>query len=287
MSWHFASRPKWIVRHVAVVLLVASMVVLGFWQLRRLDDKQAYKALVEARQEQAAAEVMNVVPAGAGVRDNAVDRVLYRNVIATGVYDDAETVVVENRTLNSAAGAWVLTPLRLDDGPAVVVNRGFVGFDRDGAIVPPAAPEGQVTVKGLVFPSQQRGRIGPRDPADGQLSVLARVDLERFAGQLGYDVLPAYVQLVDSDPPKAPWPRGRLRWCPSVRPSPTRGPTSPTPCSGSSSPPSRRAATCSCSGGSLATVARRRPPMPPTLLLTESWPSCSTQSADPPLTPPM
>ena len=224
MSWHFASRPKWIVRHVAVVLLVVSMVVLGFWQLRRLDDKQAYTALVEARQEEPAAEVRSVVPADAGVRDDEVDVVLYRSVTATGTYDDAETVVVENRTFNSAAGAWVLTPLRLDDGTAVVVNRGFVGFDREGKIVPPPAPDGEVTVDGLVFPSQQRGRIGPRDPTEGQLSVLARVDLERFADQLAYDVLPAYVQLVASDPPEVPAADDAPRLVALGPPEPDEGP---------------------------------------------------------------
>ena len=224
MSWHFASRPKWIVRHVAVATLVALMVVLGFWQLRRLDDKRAYKALVEARQEEPAAEVRSVVPAGADVRADAVDAVLYRNVTATGTYDDTETVVVENRTFNGAAGAWVLTPLRLDDGTAVVVNRGFVGFDREGVIDPPPAPDGEVRVEGLVFPSQQRGRIGPRDPADGQLSVLARVDLERFADQLDYDVLPAYVQLVDSDPPEAPTAEGAPGLVSLGPPEPDEGP---------------------------------------------------------------
>jgi len=224
VSWHFASRPKWIVRHVAVAILVASMVVLGFWQLRRLDDKQAYKALVEARQEEPAAEVRSVVPAGADVRADAVDAVLYRNVTATGTYDDTETVVVENRTFNSAAGAWVLTPLRLDDGTAVVVNRGFVGFDREGVIDPPPAPDGDVRVEGLVFPSQQRGRIGPRDPAEGELTVLARVDLERFADQLDYDVLPAYVQLVDSDPPEAPIGEGAPGLVSLGPPEPDEGP---------------------------------------------------------------
>ncbi|MEO7572312.1 MAG: SURF1 family protein [Acidimicrobiales bacterium] len=224
MSWHFASRPKWLVRHVAVGILVATMVVLGFWQLRRLDEKQAYKALVEARQEEPAAEVRDVIPPGAGVRDETVAGILYRDVTATGTYDDAETVVVENRTFNSASGAWVLTPLRLDDGTAVVVNRGFVGFDREGAIVPPPAPDGDVTVEGLVFPSQQRGRIGPRDPAEGQLSVLARVDLERFADQLDYDVLPAYVQLVDSEPSERPAAEGAPGLVSLGPPEPDEGP---------------------------------------------------------------
>ena len=50
MSWRFALTPKWIIRHVLVVALVVAMISLGFWQLRRLDEKRDHKAVVEARQ---------------------------------------------------------------------------------------------------------------------------------------------------------------------------------------------------------------------------------------------
>lgn len=224
MSWRFALRPKWIVRHVAVVALVVVMVLLGFWQLRRLDEKRDHKALVEARQEMPVAEVRDVVPADAGVDDDAVDAVLYRSVSAAGTYEDGDTVVVENRTFNGSSGAWVLTPLRLDDGSAVVVNRGFIGFDRDGEIVPPPTPTGSVTVTGLLFPSQHRGRIGPTDPAEGKLEVLARVDLDRVQAQVGYPVLPAYVQLVASDPGEALTDDGSPSIVPLGPPEPDEGP---------------------------------------------------------------
>jgi surfeit locus 1 family protein len=224
VSWRFVVRPKWIVRHVAVVVLVVVMVMLGLWQLRRLDEKRDYKALVEARQEEPVAAVDEVVPAGVAVDAPGVDAVLYRTVTATGVYEDDDTVVVENRTYNGAAGGWVLTPLRLDGGTAVVVNRGFVGFDREGAIVPPPAPAGEVTVEGLVFPSQQRGRFGPTDPVEGDLGVLARVDLDRFAAQVDYDVLPAYIQLVASEPPEGAPADGAPALVPLGAPIPEEGP---------------------------------------------------------------
>ena len=72
----------------------------------------------------------------------------------------------------------MLTPLVLDDGSAVLVNRGFLGFDRDGVIDPPPAPEGEVIVDGLLLESEQRGRFGASDPDEGTLAVLARVELD-------------------------------------------------------------------------------------------------------------
>jgi surfeit locus 1 family protein len=204
VSWRFALTPKWIVRHVLVVALVVTMLLLGFWQLRRLDDKRDHKALVEARQEAPVAEVRDLLSADAAVDDPTVEHVLYRTVRAAGTYLADATVVVENRTFNGAPGGWVLTPLLLDDDTAVIVNRGFIGFDREGAIVPPAPSAGRVTVEGLLFPSQQRGRFGAIDPEAGELTVLARVDLDRYEVQLDADLLPAYVQLVTSDPPEEP-----------------------------------------------------------------------------------
>lgn len=198
MSWRFALRPKWIVRHVVVVVLCGVMIALGLWQLERLSDKRAYRDLEESRQELPSATVAEVVPVDAD--EETVDGVLYRSVDAVGTYATDDTFVVENRSLNGASGAWVLTPLLLSDGAAVVVNRGFLGFDRNGAIVPPPPPAGVVNVTGLVFPTQERGRFGPTDPTEGSLAVLARVDLARFAAQVDYPVLPAYVQLVTSDP---------------------------------------------------------------------------------------
>lgn len=224
MSWRFAFSPKWAIRHVLVVALVVTMTFLGLWQLRRLEEKRDYKQLVEARQEQPTEDVETVVPASAAVAGPEVTAVLYRNVSATGSYEADDTVVVENRTLNAAPGGWVLTPLRLASGRAVVVNRGFIGFDRTGKIVAPEPPSGRVTVTGLVFPSQQRGRFGAVDPAEGSLDVLARVDLARLTAQVDYDVLPAYVQLVTSDPAEPPARAGAPELVALGPPEPEEGP---------------------------------------------------------------
>lgn len=224
VSWRFALTPKWLVRHVLVALLVATMTFLGLWQLRRHDDKQEYKALIEARQEAPIAAVEEVVPADQPVGSPDVEAVLYRSVRASGTYEAADTVVVENRTFNSAPGGWVLTPLRLADGTAVVVNRGFIGYDRSGQIVPPAPPAGRVTVEGLVFPSQPRGRFGAIDPEDGKLTVLARVDLDRFAAQLDLPLLPAYIQMVSSRPAEPAPARGTPELVALGPPEPDLGP---------------------------------------------------------------
>ena len=55
----FLLRPRWLLSHLFVVALVVAMVGLGFWQLRRLDEKRDRNELIESRREQP------VVPVGA------------------------------------------------------------------------------------------------------------------------------------------------------------------------------------------------------------------------------
>jgi surfeit locus 1 family protein len=200
VSWRFLRTPKWVVRHVLVAILVVAMVAAGFWQLRRLGDRQDRNDLIEARQDLATEPLQDLVPVGASPDDPAVEALEHRTATAEGTYLDEATVVVENRSFRGASGGWVLTPLDLGDGRAVVVNRGFVGFDRAGRIEAPPAPEGRVRVEGIVRASQARGRFGPRDPSEGTLSTLARVDLPRIDAQVEEDVLPAYLQRGRSEP---------------------------------------------------------------------------------------
>jgi cytochrome oxidase assembly protein ShyY1 len=208
MSWRFVRTPKWIIRHVLVAALVAAMITAMFWQLARREEKRDHKALVEGREQEAPVEVQELLDPAAAPRDPAVEEVLYRPVTARGTYLADDTVVEENRTLNGTSGGWVLTPVDLGGGVAVVVNRGFVGFDRAGQIVAPPAPEGPVEVEGLLFPSQHRGAFGAKDPDEGKLERLARVDLERFDQQVGEDLLPAYIQLERSRPGEPPVAEG-------------------------------------------------------------------------------
>ena len=67
------------------------------------------------------------------------------------------------------------------------------------------------------------GGSGASDPDEGTLEVLARVDLERVAEQVDYDVLPAYVQLVSSTPEEVT-PDGAPELVPLGRPELSEGP---------------------------------------------------------------
>jgi cytochrome oxidase assembly protein ShyY1 len=190
-------RPRWLVGTVIAVLLIVLFVNLGLWQLRRLDEKRDRNADIEERSALPVAPVGEVVDPEAGYGE--VDELVYRRASAEGRYDADGEVRIRSRSLDGQPGLWVVTPLRLDDGTALAVNRGFVPLSTDV----PAPPGGELEVTGLLFATQERQGIGPRDPTGGRLDELSRLDLDRLQQQYGGDLFPMWLQLAKSDPPVA------------------------------------------------------------------------------------
>jgi surfeit locus 1 family protein len=207
--YRFALRPRWILSHLLVLLLVIVMINLGFWQLRRLHERRTYNASVRANESQAPQPVDDVLHAGDPV--SVGHDLNFRRVTATGTYDTSNEIIVRARSLDETPGVWALTPLRLADGTGVVVLRGFLPSQGTLERVPADAepPSDQVSVTGLVQETQTRGAFGPTDPAGGHLATMARADVARIAKQLPYPILPAYVQL-QTQQPAQPGPQPKV-----------------------------------------------------------------------------
>lgn len=132
----------------------------------------------------------------------------YRRARAIGVYDRANEVLLRARSLRGRAGNHVLTPLRLADGRAIVVDRGWIPIE----IVRPGdaratAPSGEVTVTGILQPSDPKPiAFGPRDPPAGRLTTIGRIDLERLAKQIPYPIQPLALALEQQQPPPTDLP---------------------------------------------------------------------------------
>jgi cytochrome oxidase assembly protein ShyY1 len=194
----FLFRPRFIAFHLLVIVAIVAMINLGFWQLRRLDQRREFNAEVTSEIEQPPAPLDDVLPAGTDP-----DSVEWRTAEATGTYLPEEQFTVINRSQGGAAGELVVTPLRLPDGRILLVERGFVPQATDTA----PAPSGEVEVVGRLRPSQERRRGQLSDPAQGDLQEVQRVDIDRLAGQLPGPVVPMYMELESSTPAEAgPFP---------------------------------------------------------------------------------
>ena len=198
--YRFALRPKWILSHVLIFVLVVVMVNLGFWQLRRLDEKKSHNADVRRNEAVAVAPIDTILhtsdPTSRG------SELAFRRVTMSGTYDTTNEVIVRARSSNSRPGVWVATPIRLANGDGVIVVRGFLPTQGTPDAVPAGAepPSGTVTVEGLVQETQTKGLFGATDPSGVRLTDVARVDVERLQQQVPYHLYPVWVQLTSSSP---------------------------------------------------------------------------------------
>lgn len=143
---------SWIVL-LAAVLACGITARLGFWQLDRAAQKTALQDARDAK-----GRLPPLAAADLAETADAAARQWYRQVAVEGAWIDAESVYLENRIMNGRPGFFVVTPLLLADGRAVLVQRGWLPRDaRDRtAIAPHRTETGAVRVAGRIAPPPSR-----------------------------------------------------------------------------------------------------------------------------------
>jgi surfeit locus 1 family protein len=120
-----------------------ALLALGTWQLDRL----AWKTALNAQRQGAAAGAPVPLPQSR----EAAQAAEFRPTRAEGVFDHARERYVGATSERGQAGFHVVTPLLLDGGQVLLVNRGFVPSERkDPARRREGQVEGRVAVEGLV-----------------------------------------------------------------------------------------------------------------------------------------
>jgi surfeit locus 1 family protein len=147
---------------------LAVLIGLGVWQLDRLAWKNDLIARVEARTRVPVAPL----PPESEWKNVNFENDEYRRVTAHGTFRHDQEVLVytvasEEPGRVAGPGFFVLTPLLLPSGAAVIVNRGFVPLDRkDSATRKEGQATGRVTVAGLLRMPEDAGYFTPaNDPA--------------------------------------------------------------------------------------------------------------------------
>jgi len=168
---------------VALAVISAAIFIrLGFWQLKRRDERRARNALVASR--------MDSVPVDprALPRDTALAR--FRRVRVTGVPDYEHELVYAARTRRGSPGVNLLTPIKLPGSDtAIILDRGWV-YSGDGATVdlakwrdPDSVFVGYVEELPSVAGSSYTNRP----------TIIARLSHDVVAKVLPYPIAPVYV----------------------------------------------------------------------------------------------
>jgi cytochrome oxidase assembly protein ShyY1 len=188
----FLLRPGWLALVALVVgFAVVCYALLAPWQFGREEQRQAQERAIAAANTVPPVPLPELVPTGAGAGPD----VEWRQVTATGTYLPEAEAVVRLRVVDGKPAVEVLTPLRLDDGRVVTVDRGYVPAT-SGQQVPayPAPPAGTVSVTARLRPDQT-------DPAnrpvvrEGGPPQLYAVDSRVLGATAGLDLMPGYLQL--------------------------------------------------------------------------------------------
>lgn len=144
-------------RRLLVPILVTlpallALLGLGTWQVERLLWKTELLDRLAAA-EAAPAQPLSDPPA------------LFTKVSVTGRFDYAREAMLEIELRGTTLGGRLITPLLRQDGPPILVDRGWVPFERGR---PVSHPEGEVTVTGWVRPAERPGWTSATDDVAGR-----------------------------------------------------------------------------------------------------------------------
>ncbi len=176
---------------VAALAGVALTARLGVWQLDRAAQKLALQATIDTR------GALPPLPAGALARDATGAALQHqRRIVLQGRWRPEFSVFLDNRQMDGRPGFYLLTPLELGPGDAVLVQRGWAPRDvRDRARVPAVpTPAGEVRVVGRIAPPPA-ALYAFDGPDTGTLRQ--NVDLGAYARETGLALRPLSVLLID------------------------------------------------------------------------------------------
>ncbi|WP_240135803.1 SURF1 family cytochrome oxidase biogenesis protein [Streptomyces sp. MUM 178J] len=197
--YRFLLSRQWVILTLLALVLVPTMVELGFWQLHRHERRVTQNELIAGNLRAAPVPVTELTSPG-----HTVPRADYwRRVTATGAFDTEHEVVVRRRTnADERVGFHVLTPLVLDDGRVVLVNRGWVPAAADQQAYPavPAPPEGTVTVTGRLKADETTEASGIKDLAGLPPRQTMLINSGQQAERLGRPVLGGYLEQTGPTP---------------------------------------------------------------------------------------
>lgn len=180
---------------LVVLLLLPFLLALGFWQLDRAEQKRQWLAGIEAGRGQPPLDLNAVQP--------AYETAAHRRAVATGRYDPAHQVLLDNQVRDQRWGYLVLTPLRLQGTDlAVLVDRGWVPAPADRKQLPDLAVEDALTaIRGDVDLGPSLGlKLGEAISDESWPLRIQYLDYEALSQRLPYRILPYLIRL---DPAEA------------------------------------------------------------------------------------
>lgn len=190
---------------LAAALAAAGTARLGVWQLDRAAQKNAIQAALDSRRDLPPLPLSELALDAAAAAEQH-----HRAIELSGRWMSDQTIFLENRQMDGRPGFYVVTPMLLADGTAVVVQRGWSPrnlLDRTEVIAPPL-PAGVVALRGRIAPAP--GRLYDFEGAASG-PIRQNLDYSGFSREVGRSLRPLSVLQEDGSGPLATASDGLLR----------------------------------------------------------------------------
>jgi cytochrome oxidase assembly protein ShyY1 len=193
----FLLRPGWIALALVVIAFTyLCFMVLAPWQLGKNTRTSRENHQIEYSLNNPPVPLKTLLPQ----QDSSASNAQWRRVTATGHYLPDVQVLARLRVVDGDPAFEVLAPFVVDDGPTVLVDRGYVR-PGEGSHVPPfaRAPAETVTVTARLRDSEPTAP--GKDPflRDGVQQVYS-INTEQVAALMKVPLAGSYLQLVDNQP---------------------------------------------------------------------------------------
>ncbi len=163
---------------------------LGLWQLQRMHEKQD---LLDRFAHPAELDLPQAIADGS----------LFAHVRVSGRYNLSWHLLLDNKILDGRVGVQAMTLFQPDDGPPILVNRGWLPLPPDRSSLPEIpTPSGQLNISGILTrpieggvrlggPENLQNLAGPR--------LITYFDMNEFNAAVGKNLSPWVIQLDAGD----------------------------------------------------------------------------------------
>lgn len=191
----FLLRPGWIALGLVVIAFTyLCFMVLAPWQLGKHNRTSRENQQIEYSLSTAPVPLKTLLPQ----QGSAAAGSQWRRVTATGHYLADVEVLARLRVVDGDPAFDVLAPFAVDDGPTVLVDRGYVRPQQGSHVPPiPRPPQEPVTITARLRDSEPRGKDS--FIADGAQQVYS-INTAQVAELTKVPLAGSYLQLVDQQP---------------------------------------------------------------------------------------
>ena len=208
LGWRF------VLATVATVAGIAVTVSLGNWQLSRAAQKEAIHDVIAQRRAEplldgrslaalpplqevaTAGTATDSTPASAPTADTAGaaarEALVYRRIALRGTWLPQHTVYLDNRQMDGRPGFFVVTPLQIDAGVAVLVQRGWAprNFQDRTQLPPVETPAGPVEIEGRIAEAPSKlFSLSGGNSGQGSSRIRQNLDLADYRDETGLPIV--------------------------------------------------------------------------------------------------